>query len=88
MHRVTLELRPDTEQRLQTKARLRGLSLESYLQQLAEREAADKETAERPTDGVSLADFERQLDELSAGLPPLRTLPADFARADLYGEHD
>jgi len=37
---------------------------------------------------LSLEEFERLLNELSEGLPPLPTLPADFNRADLYDEHD
>jgi len=32
-------------------------------------------------------EFERGLDELSEGLPGLPPLPADFSRADIYGEH-
>jgi hypothetical protein len=32
-------------------------------------------------------DFERGLDELAEGLPPLPTLPADFSRAAIYGDH-
>jgi predicted DNA-binding antitoxin AbrB/MazE fold protein len=31
-----------------------------------------------------LAEFERKLDELSEGLPPLSTLPPEFSRADIY----
>src|SRR5207248_275067 len=66
MHRVTLELQPDTEQRLREKAHLSGLSLESYLQRLAEREATGENgvPSTRPVETqLSLDDFERQLDE-------------------------
>lgn len=38
---VTLNLPPETERRLKEKAARTGLSLEVYLQQLAEREAVD-----------------------------------------------
>lgn len=37
---------------------------------------------------VSPAEFNRRLDELSKGLPPLATLRADWSRADLYGDHN
>jgi hypothetical protein len=32
-------------------------------------------------------EFERCLDELADGLAPLPTLPRDYSRADIYGEH-
>lgn len=38
---VTLNLAPETERRLKEKAARTGLTLEAYLQQLAEREALD-----------------------------------------------
>ena len=43
-----------------------------------------------PPDALTVPprDFERLLDELSAGLPVLPTLPADFSRADIYDTHD
>ena len=37
---------------------------------------------------VSVAQLERLLEELSAGLPNLPPLPHDFSRADLYDDHD
>ncbi len=37
---------------------------------------------------LSLEEFDRLLDELSEGLPPLPPLPADFSRADIYEDHD
>jgi hypothetical protein len=37
---------------------------------------------------LSLVELDRLLDDFSAGLPPLPTLPADLCRADLHGEHD
>ncbi len=42
---VTLILAPETERRLQEKAAQAGLALEAYLQQLAEREAFDGDSA-------------------------------------------
>ncbi len=36
----------------------------------------------------ALTEFDRQLDELSLGLPALPLLPPEFARADLYADHD
>jgi len=91
MHNVTLQLHPDTERKLREKARLSGLSLETYLQELAERDATGGNGTPAVSPGAeaqSLDEFERLLDELSAGLTSLPVLPADLARADLYGEHD
>jgi hypothetical protein len=87
---VTLHLSPDTEHRLREKAVRSGQTLEGYLYQLVEREAqtangAEAGPADQPT---SLAEFDDRLDELSAGLAALPPLPADWSRADLYGDHD
>lgn len=35
--------------------------------------------------GLSATELDRQLEELSLDVPPL---PADFARADIYLDHD
>ena len=43
-------------------------------------------TAQGP--GLSPAEFDQLLQDLAEGLPGLPTLPADFARADLYADHD
>ena len=83
---VRLNLSPEIERVLEEKAARSGQTLEAYLEELVEREA-------RAPDGVTghagqdPSEFERGLDELAEGLPPLPTLPADFSRADVYGEH-
>jgi len=83
---VLLNLAPETERVLKEKAARSGRTLAAYLEEIADREA-------RAPDGVAdntqtdPSAFERGLDELSEGLPPLPTLPADFSRADIYGEH-
>ncbi len=87
MTSVTLHFRAETEQMLREKATRRGQTLETYLEQLAEREA---EAGATPTDqGQRLTDseFDRLLDELSDG-PRLPDLPIDFSRADIYADHD
>ena len=63
--------------------------MEAYLEQLAENATGVKHpetTASAPA--LSLAEFDRLLDDLVEGLAGLPTLPADFARADLYADHD
>jgi len=36
----------------------------------------------------SVQEFDRWIDDLTAGLENLPPLPADFSRADLYDDHD
>jgi hypothetical protein len=87
MTSVTLHLRPETERRLREKASRRAVTLEKYLEQLAEREAeADAPTADLAPQ-LTDAEFDRLLDELSSG-PRLPHLPGDFSRADIYSDHD
>ncbi len=87
---VTLDLAPTTERRLRQRAAESGQALEAYLQQLIEREAGDavgiSPSGEQPP--LSLEEFDRLLDEVSEGLPPLPPLPADFSLADVYTDHD
>jgi hypothetical protein len=90
MSNLTIHLPAEIERRLREKATAFGKSLESYVQELAQIDAqgtngspllsGDKE--------LSLDEFDRLLDELAVGLPPLPPLPVDFSRADLYADHD
>ncbi len=83
---VRLNLAPETERVLQERAAETGKTLEALLEEMADREAKSSGAAA----GKALADqddFERGLDELSDGLNSLPRLPADFSRADIYGEH-
>jgi len=90
MNGVTIELAPDTERKLREKAAGYGKSLESYLEELAEREVLGTNSAALPVAEreISLDEFDLLLDELSEGLPLLPSLPADFSRKDIYVDHD
>jgi hypothetical protein len=83
---VRLNLAPETERVLQEQAAQTGKTLEALLEEIADREAKSSDAAagQVPADQDG---FERGLDELSEGLDPLPRLPADFSRADIYGEH-
>jgi len=87
---VTLNLSPETEQALREKAARYGLALETYLEQVVERDTQAANAGPGPGSGdqVSPAEFDRRLDELSEGLPPHSTLPTDWTRADLYTDRD
>ena len=81
---IQVNLGQETERVLQEKAARTGITLEAYLELIAEREACSDEAGQASTE---VNDFERNLDELSEGLPSLPTLPADFSRVDIYSEH-
>jgi hypothetical protein len=87
--KLSLDLVPETERRLRERATERGQSLEGFIEQLIERATLDTST---PTPAeltpLSLEEFDRLLDEVSEGLPPLPPLPDDFSRADIYADHD
>jgi hypothetical protein len=57
MASITIQLRPETEQKLRQQASLRGESLETYLQQLIEREVATANGTAPPA-GKTLPSFE------------------------------
>jgi hypothetical protein len=85
---ITLSLAPDAERRLRERASENGQTLEAYLQQLIERETSGAGAASELEPLLSLEEFDRLMDEVSEGLPPLPPLPADFSRADIYADHD
>src|SRR5947209_96957 len=83
---VQLNLAPETARVLRENASRTGRTLEALLEQIADREARSIDRLPDtgpPDDGA----FERGLDELAEGLTALPRLPADFSRADIYGEH-
>ncbi len=83
---VQLNLAPETERVLREHAARNGRTLEALLEEMADREARSIDAAP-DTGPQDPDDFERGLDELAEGLPALPRLPADFSRADIYGEH-
>ena len=91
MSTVTIQLSPDTEQKLRYQANQAGQTLKVYLELLAERASRGGELEAQPryvSDPKSTqAEFERLLKDLASG-PSLTVLPADFSRADIYNGHD
>ncbi len=39
-------------------------------------------------EAISLEEFDRILDEITAQPMPVKSLPIDFSRADIYADHD
>jgi len=75
--------------RLRQQAAARGIPLGRFLADLAMNGAQtiDKPASRSPHD-LALAEFRQWLTEVSAGMPPLPPIPADFSRADIYDDHD
>lgn len=93
---LTIHLPDDLERRLRSLADREGRSIEQYVLNLIERDAAGPEgrrasedSGTQPGEAPELTDveFESLLDELASG-PPLPHMPADISRADIYAEHD
>ena len=89
---LTVHLPNDLERRLRERAVRDVRSIEDYVLELIERDAAGLGieasglyTGQAPA--LSDAEFEHLLDELESG-PGLPHLPADFSRADIYADHD
>lgn len=70
-------------ERLRAQATAQLMPLDAYLERFVQTD--EQATA---VDAVSLAEFDRILDELAAGPIGAATLPAEFSRADIYADHD
>ena len=98
---LTIHLPDDVGQRLRERASRGGQAIENYVLRLIERDAGAIGPARtgdpsmidgsslQPGGGAALSDDESEmlLNELAAG-PALPHLPAGFARADIYADHD
>ena len=82
---ITLNLPPDVEARLAAQAQALGLQLSVYAQTLLQRQAAVGDSGQ----GVSLQQFEAELDGLAHGSDKLPYLPAEaLTRESFYQDHD
>jgi len=75
---VTIQVDEHTAELISTLAKERGVSTAEYLRNLLV--SPDSKTAKLPAD-----QFIDQVEQLSVDGP---SLPADFSRADIYGEHN
>jgi hypothetical protein len=66
--------------KLRAQASARQMPLDAYLEQFVEPNVTNGH--------VSMAEYDKALEELDALPPPRSSLPADFSRADIYAEHD
>lgn len=80
---ITLQLKPEIEQRLQAQAQAQGVSLESYVAGVIEAQALPG-PKRRPT----LEEFEADLDAIAEGTDDIPVLPPEaLTREAIYGDH-
>jgi hypothetical protein len=84
---VTVNLSSEVARGLEDKAARSGMTIATYLQQLAENDISGSVGAPLLAPELSLEEFDRLLNELAAG-PQLPRLPDGFSRADIYADHD
>ena len=82
---ISIELKPEIEERLEQEAAARGLSVESYVGDIIERQFSRPGGA--PDTGAE--DIDRLLDSLAEGSEDRPVLPAEaYTREGIYHDHD
>ena len=84
---ISIELKPEVEERLGREAKAVGLSVEAYVEDLIERKISGPREGAAP--GVDIEELDRVLDALSEGsegrpAPP----PESYTRESIYREHN
>ncbi len=82
MNTILEEVRPETAEILATQAKALGISVDELINRMLAR------ITEPQSEGLSLSEVDRILDELAEGSENLLPLPSNFSRADIYFEHD
>lgn len=82
---ISIELKPEVEERLGREASARGVSLEAYVEDLIERQVSGTDKAP----GIGLEELDRVLDALAEGSDGRPTLPPEaYTRESIYQEHN
>jgi hypothetical protein len=83
---ITLELTPNVSASLAAQAQARGVSLDTYVRNLLEAQAAAVDHREQH---MTLEQFDAELDALAADSETLPYLPAEaLTRESFYQDHD
>ena len=80
---ITLELTPNVSASLAAQAQARGVSLDTYVRNLIEAQAAAVDHREQPT---TLEPFEAELDALAADSETLPYLPAEALTRERFDQ--
>ena len=81
---ITLQLKPEIEQRMLEQAQAQGVSLEAYVASVIEAQALPS-PKRRPT----LEEFEADLEAIAEGADDLPILPPEaLTREAIYGDHN
>lgn len=91
MASVTLELAEETRRRLEEQAARQGQALETYIRGVLDAQARDAVPPQAdgiPAAELTVEEFERRLDQLNDGLPPLPDRGFAYDREDIYFDHD
>ena len=76
-------------EKIRRQAAALGIPLDRYLTDLAGNgERNGNYTSARSPHDLTHAEFRQWLADVSAGMPVLPPIPADFSRADVYDDHD
>jgi hypothetical protein len=95
------QIKPETAALIASLAAASGLSVDDYLRRILEELAAahgmgldaylqsllSPRNGQPQAEAVNMAEIDQWLDELSEGTEHITPLPADFSRADIYGDH-
>lgn len=83
---ISIELKPEVEERLGREASAKGVSVEAYVEDLIERQVS------RPGEvapDIDIDEVDRVLDALSEGSEGRPALPSEaYTREGIYLEHD
>jgi plasmid stability protein len=81
----------ETRRRLEENAAREGQPLEAYIRGVLDAQArteAPSQANSIPAAELSVEEFERELDHLNDGLPPLLDRGFAYDREDIYFDHD
>lgn len=82
---ISIELKPEVEERLEQEAAARGVSVESYVGELIEQQFSQPSETSR----VAAEDVDQVLDALAEGSDDRPVLPPEaYTRESIYRDHD
>jgi hypothetical protein len=86
---MTLDLSADSERKFREMAAQLSLSPEAYVELLLSNDELSRDAAQfSPPEELTVEEFDRILDEMSEGLPPLPSVSGNLSREDIYYDHD